>query len=400
MILPELETLSAELANEATTERQAPRGRRGPRWIRAATCSVILPASLVVAGLLVRWAAYRHRHVICDDASVMVLVTNVGARLEGVVMGVEVRPGQRVRAGDILARFDDRYYRAIADRARSQLESAIGQVEAERIDIEHKQEGLAIEALRAAADREAAAAELHAAQAETERWEKEHDWLSQLSSKGAASAGELNDAVANLGKAGALDAAARARHEAAELACRQAEHERDGLRVRSAQLKVLESQIEVARAALEAAEADVAATLIRAPQDGWVLRQDVGPGASVKMGDSILTMRLDGPVWVDCWIEAADVGEIEIGSRADVLGADTVLAGYVDAIGVLMDTQLVRTAPAGMLRQLSGGTPKLNIRIALPQPGDGLIPGMPVMVGIHRNAPPGVLAATYDERRE
>ncbi len=305
-----------------------------------------------------------------------------------------------MRAGEVLARFDDRYYLAIADRARSQLESAIRQVEAERIDIEHEEGALTIQALRATADREAAAAELQAAHSEAERWMKEHDWLSQLSSKGAASAGELNDAVANLSKARALDTAARARHEAADLACRQAEHEKDGLRVRSARLKVLESQIEIARAALEAAEADVAATLIRAPQDGWVVRRDVGPGASVKMGDPILTLRLEGPVWVDCWIEAADACEIEIGSRADVLGGDAVLAGYVGAIGVLMDNQLDGTVPAGMLRQLSGSTPKVNVRIALPQAGDELIPGMPVMVGIHRKAPAAVLAATYDGRKE
>ncbi len=82
MILPELKTLCAELAREAITDGQAPMSRRGPRWIRDVTCSVILLASLVVAGLVVRWAHYRHRHVVCNDASVMAVVTNVGARLE------------------------------------------------------------------------------------------------------------------------------------------------------------------------------------------------------------------------------------------------------------------------------------------------------------------------------
>jgi len=68
--------------------------------------------------------------------------------------------------------------------------------------------------------------------------------------------------------------------EAADSNQEKAMNELEGLRVREARLSVLDSQIEKARARVAVGEADLDATVIRAPEDGRILERmwrSVGP---------------------------------------------------------------------------------------------------------------------------
>ena len=254
----EREVVSATTAPPAKTRLWGRRGRLG-------ILGVVLAASFVTVGLVGRWAHYRYGHIVDGNATVRSLVTKIGARLDGVVASVEVGASQRVRQGDLLARLDDRLFRALVAQERFRLQAAIQALQVEKMGIEHERRRLAMDVARADADLEAAVAQVQAAESEHDRWEKEYAWIAALKSSGATSSKETADVVAALATANGLATAARARRQSAGIECRTANIEQEGLRVRESRLAVLESQVEVARSALVAAQADLDATFIRAP---------------------------------------------------------------------------------------------------------------------------------------
>src|SRR5262249_15028757 len=135
---------------------------------------------------------------------------------------------------------------------------------------------------------------------------------------------------------------AQGHHAAAEANCRMARVQMEGLRVREAGLEVLAADVELARQRLAVCEANLAATVMRAPADGWVIDRIVEPGRSAKVGEPMLSLWLGTP-WIEAWVDEKKLGQVKIGSPVDVtLSAfpDRKLRGSVEGIGVLADKEL------------------------------------------------------------
>lgn len=86
-----------------------------------------------------------------------------------------------------------------------------------------------------------------------------------------------------------------------------------------------QAAVDVARAALEASEAerDLAAvrvdlTRIVAPRDGFVTWYPMSAGAAVDEDDVLLTLVDDGARWIEAYVDLADVGRIAVGQPAEV----------------------------------------------------------------------------------
>ena len=213
----------------------------------------------------------------------------VSSRVVASVTAVAVRPGDRVRAGDVLVRLDTREMAARVQQANATTRAAE-------------------EALVAARSTQAAAA---AEQTLATAW---HTRIAQLHERRAATAQEFDEAAARL-------AATTARVTAAQAGVEQA----------SAQLAAL-------RAGGEVAAITESYALIRAPFDGEVTERLIDPGNLAMPGQSLLRIDATGQRRVDVGVDEARAGYVRPGDRVAVLlergfGADAALAGTVIEVG-------------------------------------------------------------------
>jgi len=137
--------MSVASDNLGAREVAAPDVRSKPRrslrtgWLR-------LPLMISVPALLVLGAGYWYltgaRYVSTDDAYVQADKIPVSADVGGRVVSVEVHNNQRVAAGQVLFRLDDRPYRIALERAQAQLASARLQIDGLRASYRERQADL------------------------------------------------------------------------------------------------------------------------------------------------------------------------------------------------------------------------------------------------------------------
>ena len=357
-----------------------------PRSRRIVMTIVAAGAALAVAIPVTLWTRYRITHVVSRNALVKGSITNVGAQLDGVVTSVEVEAGQEVKAGQILARFEDHQLQATLQRAQSRFEKATRELEVERLAIEHERRRLGSLVTEASARLAAAKAKVDAAESQAEDAKTRHELRQTLAQEGVIATEEVRAAETVRRTADAMGATAVADRQAAAAARDLAQVESEGLAVREEHIRVLEADVAAFRAELDLADADLKAALIRAPGDGWVVRRIAEPGGSVVVGQPILALWIGKGVWVEAWIDEDDLGKVATGSLARVTlkpYPDRVFTGVVETIGVSTDYELPDTAVPQPRNSRLRTEPVVCVRIRLDEP-DGLFPGLSAVVGIRK----------------
>src|SRR5262249_38100585 len=161
----------------------------------------------------------------------------------------------------------------------------------------------------------------------------------------------------------------------------------EGLTVRESKLGVLESQIAVARSRVEGAEADLEATVIRAPEDGRVLERIVEVGGSARVGEPMIALWI-GQGWIEAWANERDLPKIKVGSRTDVVldaCPNYKLSGHVEAIGLMSDKQLQPNPVPSDLHAILRQDAMVPVRIALTGDDSRIQLGLSAEVGIHKD---------------
>jgi multidrug resistance efflux pump len=201
-----------------------------------------------------------------------------------------VDEGDRVTAGQVIARLDDRAFRARVAAAEATVAGA-------RAHLDELRRGARPEEIAAAkADADAAAA----AQADADNQAARADKLLDASALPAAEA-DAERARAKVSAAQASAAAARAK-----LVARGA---------RSEDIRVAEAQLELANADLDAAEVALDQCSLRAPSDGIVLRRKAEVGALVTAQVPVPVAELASRDALELRVEIdeADVGSVAVG---------------------------------------------------------------------------------------
>ncbi|MDD3529913.1 MAG: efflux RND transporter periplasmic adaptor subunit, partial [Gallionellaceae bacterium] len=258
----------------------------------------VLPA-LLVAGLLAYWltagkavAVVEARRqaltetVISSGRIITPERIEVGAELVGSLAEVRVEEGDRVRAGQVLARIDDDEQRAAAEQARRALDEA----EARLAQLD--------EVGRPVADQALAQAEANLTQADSE-----YARVRRLVEAGFYNQSRLDEARR------ALDSA-RAAREAARAQARGAA----GVETRLAGARLAQ-----ARAALAVAQAKLANTVILAPAAGVVVRKRVEAGDVVTQGKPLFDLAADGETRIVLQVDEKNLGRLALGQQAEVL---------------------------------------------------------------------------------
>jgi len=145
--------------------------------------------------------------------------------------------------------------------------------------------------------------------------------------------------------------------------------------------------IQAARASLKASQArssslqkTISYTTLSAPSNGTVLTRIKEPGTYVNAGESIYTLALNSPKWIQAYVDEIDLGKIHSGMKTQITSdsfPNKIYSGYIGFI-----------SPTAEFTPKSVETPELRsslvyrLRIIVKDPQNQLRQGMPVTVGI------------------
>ena len=377
--------------NKSTSISDPPPCRERSAGVPTRITVIVMVILFTVAALAVGipWCFYRCQHVVLGEATIKGVVTKVGARIEGRIKSIEVQAGHRVSKGQILLRLEDSHLVAALERARAELESATKELESEKMGIEQTGRRLSLELQRVNGVRKKATGELEATKGTLVSLQKQFDRVATLLKSGAAATSEMDRMTGDRDKAQGLLDAASGVLESAEFNYQKAMNELDGLSVRQARLSVLESHIAIARAGVAAAEADMDASVVRAPEDGRVLERIVEVGGSEHVGEPIISLWIGRP-WVEAWVDERDLRKFRIGSPADIsldASAKGKLSGKVEAIGLVTDKELQPAPVPATLHAFIRQNAMVPVRIALEADNSGVQLGLSAVVGIQKDSP-------------
>lgn len=309
--------------------------------------------ALIVVGLAWAWARNARARELVLYGNVDIREVTIGFRVAGRVELLDVDEGDRVTAGQEVARLDPTPLELEANEARANAGSL-----AHRMDLLRKgyRPELISQGRATVAEQEAALT-----QAEQNLARQE-----QLKGTGAVAERVYDDALA------ARDEA-RARLKSARENLAQLEYGYQNQ-------EVAEGEANHQRALAAAAEAEqrVKDTVLVAPADGVVLTRAVERGAILAAGTPVFTISLRAPVWAVIYVDEVNLGRVAPGQNVLL---------YTDARpGRPYHGQVGYVSPNAEFTPKNVETPELRTalvyraRIVVSDPDEALRQGMPVTV--------------------
>ncbi|MCY1348223.1 putative multidrug resistance protein EmrK [compost metagenome] len=321
------------------------------------TKPIVLGTTALLAGLLA-WGAW---HLLRDataqstnDAFVSADFTLVAPKVPGFLSEVLVEDNQRVTAGQLLARIDDRDYRAAVDGARAEVASAEAQLANVQATLERQEALIA----QAGASLQANRAEVRFAEHELQRYRR-------LVDRGAGTLQNAQQAQSRFDTA-----QARQTEQGAGLVAVRKQSE-----VLVARRDAAGAALQRARANLARAELDLSHTELRAPLEGMVGRRALRTGAYVKPGDVLLAVVPLERAYVVANFQETQLTHVRPGQPVQV-GVDTfpgeVLRGHVESIAPATGVTFAAIAPDNATGNFTKVVQRIPVKIVL-EPGQPLI---------------------------
>jgi multidrug resistance efflux pump len=307
-----------------------------------------------------------------EDAYVRGRTTVIAPQVSGYVVEVLVRDYQRVHAGDVLVRIDDRSYAAKVEQARANLQAAMASLA--NNEQAHSSSLAALKGQEAGLQN--ASAQLLRAKADMERAKK-------LVDDGSVSIRERDQTAAALALGEAQVRQADAAREQAHQAILTVEVARGGL----------EAAVAGAKAQLDAAQIDLDHTVIRAAETGQLGEVGVRLGQFVTNGTQLMSLVPDER-WVIANYKEAQTAHIAVGQPAtfavDALDGAT-LKGRVEQLSPATGSEFAVLKPDNATGNFVKVPQRIGVRISVDGPADlaaRLRPGMSVVAHIDTHAKP------------
>jgi membrane fusion protein (multidrug efflux system) len=330
-----------------------------------AALGVVVAAAGVRSG--VHWWTVARFIEKTDDAYVGGDVTVIAPKVAGFITDMRVRDNQRVRAGELLVKLDDREYRAALARAQAAVEGQRARLA--NLDATRRLQLALIAQARPA---------IAAAGAEILRTHDDQVRYRQLRASEAISVQELQKAEADYTKGLASGESARATLLSAQR-----------------QLEVIDTQKRQAEAALagalaeqETAELNLGYTELRAPVDGTVGNRSARLGSFAVVGAQLISLVPDQGLWVDANFKESQLADIRPGFpaavRADV-APDRVFRGHVVSLAPATGAQFSVLPPENATGNFTKIVQRVPVRIELEPEGSALgalRPGLSVTASV------------------
>jgi HlyD family secretion protein len=340
----------------------APEGKtrsRG-RWRWVPLAILVIAGAATAAWYVLNREIRVETHLVLQG-NIDVRQVNLSFKVDGRIERMAVDEGDAVRAGQVVATLDKRYFEdelGVANAMRQNLESILAK-------LEHGSRPEEIGQARAqTASKDAMLAQAKADYARYKELEK---------TPGAISKQELDKYAAQLGVAEADAKAAFESQRLIEIGPRK--EDIDAARALLAQEKAIIVQI----------ERKLADCNLVAPSDGFIFTRSREIGAIVQPGETVFTLTLTSPVWVRTYVSERDLGEIVPGMAAEVTTDTAPDRPYSGHIGFISPT--AEFTPKTVETREIRTSLVYRLRVVVENADRGLRQGMPVTVRLRLKAP-------------
>lgn len=225
----------------------------------------------------------------------------------GKLIEVLVQEGQTIKAGDVLARLDDRAAKISLESAKGQLEQA----QAKLNDVLSGPRSEEVRRLRAILTQTQATEAGLAQNLQFE--EKNLADLKQLLSAGAAS---QKDVDVEQNKLNSI----KAQHNSIEAQVDAAQASLDQVLVgfTDPTIQAQKAAVDIAGQGVKAAELTLEKTVIKSPLNGKLLYRHVEPGQVVNSGARIVTLSNPEDLWIKVYVPEAELKLVKVGGAATI----------------------------------------------------------------------------------
>ena len=370
-------TLSETLA--ASSARSTPR-----ITLRRVLLAGAGAAVLAAAGYLVweYWTVGRFE-ISTDDAYIQADNTTIAPKVSGYVAEVSVADNEPVKAGEILARIDDRDFRVALDQAKADVAAATAEIATRQASIEAQQS--AIEAARAAIDVDAA--NFTFADQDDRRY----------ASLAASGYGSVQNAQSAASRSAASRAAVQRDRAALESATRQID-------VLKAQISEAEATLARDEAAERQAQLNLSYTILVSPVDGVVGARSLRVGQYVQAGSQLMAVVPVAASYVVANYKETQLADVRPGQKVEI-AVDTfpgrTIDGRVDSIAPASGQEFALLPPDNATGNFTKVVQRIPVKIIL-DAGDPLAdllrPGMSVTPTIDIKAPAVQAASAFHHK--
>ena len=294
--------------------------------------SFIIPALVITAAAALlfviarRWVYWQSSaaNEKTDDAYVRANIVPLSTRISDTLRELNVNDYQTVRAGQLVAKLDDKDYRSELDQAESSLDAANAALQDNQVQKQVQRASIAAaqqQVEEAVSAESTAAANVATAKSEVVRADEERQRQEALYAENAATRQTLEKAAADSRRAHAsLDGAESDRMKAAATV----QQARATVLGDERTLKLLNSKDEDYRASIRERAAAVGTaqvqlnyTKIYAPADGRVGERKVFPGQLVSPGLEVISL-VEGVTWIEANYQETQLAGMRVGDAADI----------------------------------------------------------------------------------
>ncbi|HEY2378363.1 MAG TPA: HlyD family secretion protein [Gemmatimonadaceae bacterium] len=330
---------------------------------------------LVLIGLIwvfKQWS-YGRAHESTDDAAVDGHLIPVLAKVSGYVQKVTVEDNSHVGSDSMLVLIDPSEYQVRLAQADADLAAAVATAGSGGATGQAQ-----AQVANAASQHAAFGAQIDAARANAQKAHSDLDRYRQLVAQQIVSKQQLDAAQAAVQTADANVAALERQAAAAGASVTNAEA---GVRLADARLKA-------ARAARDNAQLQLGYTQVRAPAPGIVSRKQVEVGQLVQAGQPLLTVVADTGVFVTANMKETQLSDIRVGQPVDI-DVDTyggvTAEGVVESVAAATGSKFALLPPDNATGNFTKVVQRIPVRIRITKglgPDRPLRPGMSVNVHV------------------
>jgi HlyD family secretion protein len=322
------------------------------RLVPAVIIAVIVIAAIII---IVRFVRDRDDGTMKLSGNVEVTEHNIGFKVPGKIMKLNVDEGDRVKQGDLLAELSSGDVKALVDQMRASLEEAKVKLNELRSGSRRQEIG------RARADSASLEAELARARKDFERAET-------LYNNGAISASRFDAAKSVYETRTAQVKSARQQQSLVEEGPRRED-------IKAAELRVVQLTALVANT-----EDKLADTRLYAPITGIVFRKNVELGEIVQPGAAIFVVGdLERP-WVKVYVKDDKLSLVKLGQKARIT-VDTYKDRYYEGTVTFISSDAEFT-PKNVQTQEERVKLVFGVKVTVKNRNQELKPGMPADVRI------------------
>jgi len=303
-----------------------------------------------------------------DDAYVKADNTTVAPKISGYLDLVPVGDNQQVKAGDVLARIDDRDFKVALDQAKADVAAADAAVESKRaqLDVQHA----LIDAAQATLDVDIATRTFTA---------QENKRYSDLAATGFGS-------LQNAQNAQARDGTARAAIERDKANLTSAQRQIGLLKAELAQAIAANAR---AKAQQRQAELSLSYTTITAPIDGVVGNRTLRVGQFVQAGTQLMSLVPSHGAYIVANYKETQLGSVQAGQRVDIevdMFPGKAVHGHVDSLAPASGQEFALLPPDNATGNFTKIVQRIPVKIVLDSTDVDLRPGMSVLPSIQTKA--------------